>query len=85
MYEQQNIMSQGYFEPYVLQLYESQKTTIVDTDYNSWAVIYNCATFLGFFVFEDYIVASKNTINNNGYSASMTAAINVLVDSFPDI
>ena len=64
MYEEQNIMTQSDYEPYLLSLYPTQTTTIIDTDYDSYAVIYNCGTLLaGFLVFDDYIVLSKNSVN----------------------
>ena len=86
MYEEQNIMTQSDYEPYLLSLYPTQTTTIIDTDYDSYAVIYNCGTLLaGFLVFDDYIVLSKNSVNYDLYSDSNVVALLTLLLSFPDL
>ncbi len=78
------------FEPYLFLLESinspTQTTTIIDTDYNNWAVIYNCGTYLdGLLVFDDYIVLSKNSVNYNLRSSSMLEALVTLFSSFPDL
>ena len=89
MYEEQNKMIPNDFEPYLFSLESVSKlestTMIVDTDYNNWAVIYNCAKILGFFVFDDYMVLTKNSVIYDVYSSAIDSALTSLVLAFPDI
>ena len=59
---------------------------VVDTDYNNWAVMYQCnLDFFELFSVEDVVIASKNSVNYNMNSLSMQQAINVVKQKLPRI